>query len=213
VVDQPVKGTLMQGLANGDILCKLINKIYPNTITRIHEKPPSIAEKRENIQEYLNACKKIDILSQILIFLYLFHVVKLILMLKICQTDMFLARKMLLIRFVLFVYFRCILFDRLVGIDESEMFDVNDLVDGKGQARVGKNLHGLAYAAIDNKKYIFPSLFPLTLLIFYLQLFGSTTRPSTTNSHTKTTPTFSCCQHSRYQRIRQFLGTSLFVFR
>lgn len=61
VIDQPLKGTLLQGVANGVILCKLFNKIFPDSITRVHEKPSTPAEEQENIEQYINACNKIGI--------------------------------------------------------------------------------------------------------------------------------------------------------
>lgn len=64
VVDQPVKGTLVQGVGNGTLLCKLINKIFPDSVPNFHEKPSTPAEEQENIQGYLNACTKIGILGE-----------------------------------------------------------------------------------------------------------------------------------------------------
>jgi hypothetical protein len=50
-------GSLADGLHDGKVLCKLLNIIFPNTVTDVSEKSMPFFQ-RENISKYLDGCKR-----------------------------------------------------------------------------------------------------------------------------------------------------------
>merc|ERR1711941_170021 len=51
-----------ENLKSGLVLCKLINSIYPNVVKKVGQKDVPLVH-RDNIQQYLNACKRVGLNS------------------------------------------------------------------------------------------------------------------------------------------------------
>jgi len=60
MVGEKIEGDLAEALKSGVILCKLLNKIRPNTIEKYNTKNVALAE-RENIRAYLEGAKKLGL--------------------------------------------------------------------------------------------------------------------------------------------------------
>eukprot|EP01100_Stratorugosa_tubuloviscum_P014893 TRINITY_DN822_c0_g3_i1.p1 TRINITY_DN822_c0_g3~~TRINITY_DN822_c0_g3_i1.p1 ORF type:complete len:515 (-),score=265.02 TRINITY_DN822_c0_g3_i1:73-1617(-) len=64
ILSEPALTDLFTGLKNGVVLCRLMNKLRPGLIKRFDLNPKHALTERENIQNYLQACKAIGIPSQ-----------------------------------------------------------------------------------------------------------------------------------------------------
>jgi hypothetical protein len=53
-----LKKKLIDLIADGVLLCKIVNKIRPGTIRSFHQSPSNIARKMENIGFFMTACQK-----------------------------------------------------------------------------------------------------------------------------------------------------------
>jgi len=60
MIGEKIDGDLSEALKSGVILCKLLNKIKPNTIEKFNTKNVPLAE-RENIRAYLDGVKKVGL--------------------------------------------------------------------------------------------------------------------------------------------------------